>query len=47
MKGTLTLGPDTELRNLPPESKKKGFKFELSTSSSSNERKINRFKVHV
>ncbi|KAK2164866.1 hypothetical protein LSH36_58g19051 [Paralvinella palmiformis] len=44
MKGTLSLGPDTELVNLPPETKKKGFKFELTTSSANNERKVNRFK---
>ena len=45
MKGTLSLGPDTELINLPPETKKKGFKFELTTASANNERKVNRFKV--
>ena len=44
--GTLTLAQDTELRSLDAESsKKKGWKFELVTTSVNGQRKINRFKV--
>ena len=43
--GTLSLTPDTEVKNLPSESKRKGFKFELWTTSPQGHRKVNRFKV--
>ena len=44
--GTLTLAQDTEIKSLDAESsKKKGFKFELVTTSVNGQRKINRFKL--
>lgn len=45
MKGTLTITRETDIKNLPSDSKKKGFKFELETTAANAERKVNRFKV--
>ena len=36
---------ETQLSKLAPDSKKKGFKFELVTLSQNGDRKVNRFKV--